>query len=176
MNLKEMRDEYCSTISIDSAALSYETIKYILDNLILDNFFVCDLGSGFSSYALRLKNTNITSVDDNDFWLQKTIKYCKSQEQTSGMFLLYENWKMLNQKYDLIIYDLGNRQTRVKEFETIVSKLKQDGTILIDDMHKQDMAQEILTKANKLGLNLLSLKNETIDSYKRFSYIGNFII
>jgi hypothetical protein len=115
------------------------------------------------------------SVDDNDFWLQKTIKYCKSQEQISGMFLLYENWKTLNQKYDLIIYDLGNRQTRVKEFETVVFKLKQDGTILIDDMHKQDMAQEILIKANKLGLNLISIQEQTIDQYKRFCHVGNFI-
>jgi hypothetical protein len=174
MNLKEKRDEYCSIVSIDSAALSHETTKYIIDNLISPNLCICDLGSGFSSFALRLYNKNVISVDDNNFWLQKTIEYCKSQNQLTGSFLLYENWKLLDEKYDLIIYDLGNRQVRIKEFETVVSKLKQNGIILIDDMHKQDMAQAILIKANKLNLKLRSLKTETIDSYKRFSYIGNF--
>jgi hypothetical protein len=38
MNLKKIRDEYCLTVSTDSTALSYETIKYILDKLILPNF------------------------------------------------------------------------------------------------------------------------------------------
>lgn len=173
--IQKIHDDYCDKISINSAAISVETLNYTINNLLNNkNISACDLGSGLTSYILRLFINDITSVDDNQFWLQKTLEYCNANHKLHGEFLMFEQWKILNKKYDLIIYDFSDRFTRIKEFENVLLKLKSSGLILIDDMHKQNMAQEIIKIANKNNLELISLKNETIDSFGRFSYLGKF--
>jgi predicted O-methyltransferase YrrM len=139
---------------------------------------VADLGSGFSSFALRsLRNlenidSEIISVDTNDIWLKKSYKFCEKNNIYDKNFKLWETFKDTNEKFDLIFFDMDANKNRPSYFSFIFEKLTTSNTfILIDDLHKQSMhngLKKYLSK-NKISLTNYNIKNKTLDELKRFS-------
>jgi predicted O-methyltransferase YrrM len=134
------------------------------------------MGSGFSSFALRtfkqLQNldTNIISVDTNDFWLNKTRKFCSKNKLIDDNFELWDNFKNTDKQFDLIFFDMDANRNRPTYFPIIFEQLSRFGClILVDDLHKPGMKKGLkkYLATNKIGN--FDIINQTLDSLNRFS-------
>jgi len=83
--LKEVYEKYITTISSREMAASLECCVFLMTMFKeINPRSILDLGSGFSSYALRYykesrdSNTQIRSVDSVKVWLQKSKEFCKN--------------------------------------------------------------------------------------------------
>lgn len=103
---------------------------------------VLDLGSGFSSYALRYFkdkfswNTEIYSIDNYDWWLGKTIDFCTQNEVDTNHFYIWKQIKDMEIPFELIFVDIEFRERRLKYFDPVYKRFLADKTfMLLDDMH-----------------------------------------
>jgi len=83
--LKPYYKNYCKNVSPDSQALSLKASVYCYNYCVKNKpRKIIDLGSGFTSFVLRLYQKNFStedfkiyvySVDDNKKWLNKTYNF-----------------------------------------------------------------------------------------------------
>jgi predicted O-methyltransferase YrrM len=134
-----------------------------------------DLGSGFSSYALRLyaKETSgveVLSVDDDVRWLEKTKDFLAAHSlDTTGLMTLEQFASRDQGGFDCILHDLNFVEERIKYVQRLLPMVRPRGLILLDDVHKPDYmlgALEILSLAPG---KVYSLSPATLDRYGRYS-------
>lgn len=145
--MKELRglfNDYITSVSTKRMAASLETVSYLL--ALCDVFkpkAILDLGSGFSSVGFRWYckqkgyPLGLVSVDTNEDWLKKTIKYCKKLDLPLFDFETWDYIKKFEIEFDLIFIDLGYSKERPSFYETIFSNFVNKKTIVVfDDAHK----------------------------------------
>jgi predicted O-methyltransferase YrrM len=189
-DLEPAYHKYVREISTPEMAVSLETSQflYILAKAIRARR-ILDLGSGFSSYALRLysmdarSDITVYSVDDNEKWLARTIEFLRLSKIREDNLLDWYSFQHLPPLcFDLIFHDLGNMALRAQALPFVISLLDTKGILVLDDMHKTGAGPEggypeVAHKAvRQAGLALFSARQFTLDRYKRFCEIAIRII
>lgn len=184
-NEKEFIDEhyknYISNVSRPDMAISLELAYYLW--VFLKNTgprSVLELGSGFSSWVLDVGHYayDILTMDTSAYWLKKTKDFLE-YPKTSHLFRLYNSGDVYSNKdiymcgpYDLVLNDIS-RPHRVSTglLETIYQCLIPKGTMLIDDMHKDEFRVPLEEWVEAKGdLEIDSLRDVTLDCYGRYAY------
>ena len=169
---------YCLTVSVRWMALSIETTAYA--------WWLCeqtqarrvvDLGSGFSSYMLRLyqqdhPDVEVMSVDDNPEWLAKTEKWLARHDlPTDGLvtpdeFLQSDGW-------DVVIYDYSGGEIRDAMMEPTVARAAADGFVIFDDAQAIVHHLMAVDACRRHGMALFSLVEQTMDDVGRHAVLGH---
>lgn len=170
--LRPAYSDYISTISTSGMAASLQTSSVLL--AVARSRGVSsslDLGSGFSSYVLRLVPGRVVSLDDNEDWLEETRTFLTDHGQDDGGVGTWKDY-IPQGDCDLVFHDLANGDTRNAAMPTAVASLKPGGVIVFDDMHWVPHRQAALAASSAAGMRLFSLRSLTIDDISRYSGVG----
>ena len=178
--LKPVYDSYIKEISTDDMAVSWETSRLLYAAVKLKRpKTMLDLGSGFSSYVLRIAaidNHNdalVYSVEDNEFWLGKTRAFLDAHGVGSANLISWDKFQKENKlKFDLIFHDLGSMDTRAAALPYVLSLLNKGGAVVLDDMHKVLYHRAAEREVKKAGLTLYSIRKHTLDEIGRFAEVA----
>jgi predicted O-methyltransferase YrrM len=169
--------DYCARIGHPVHAASLELTALVLllcERLELRR--VVDLGSGFTSWALRDwatdRDVTVHSVDDSPEWLEKTRGYLAETGLDDERLHVWSDFAKADfgGHFDLVVHDLGFMDTRFEVLDTVVGLARPGGLVLLDDMHKVDFRDKALAHLEAAGLTAYSLKKITRDKLTRFAY------
>lgn len=199
MNIQEQYSIYINTISSKGHAGSLELALFIF-NYCKENkpTRILDMGSGFISSVIRsyasesTESVDIVSVDDNQGWLSKSKDYSESviPTLTNGStheFITYDHFKSRSfDTFDLVFYDFGSIPTRIENIQMPFDH--SHNTVILDDAHygiipgkpgpyqhiheSQPLNECIYKTAETNNFAIVSLRDETIDEYGRFSLMA----
>ena len=168
---------YVRNVSSAGYAISLPLSQYLLN--LMDKLKakkILDLGSGFSSYVLRLKGAEVWTIDTNSKWLEKTEKFLEMFGEHNGYFALLENFSFNEQKFDIVFLDTHPHTDRYKLFEPI--KHCCTGAVVFDDAHSKPKSKswdvEYIDKLEKTFEDwiIINLSKETKDKYGRYAYVA----
>src|SRR5690606_33065188 len=95
---------------------------------------IYDLGSGWSSFLWRWKcpDAIITSVDDDDDWMKKSIEFCRMQNVSTTGFIHWTEFSKIDNRHtgDLVLHDLGRRPLRVSSMKYAVDLVSDNGILI----------------------------------------------
>lgn len=171
--------DYVTVTSNPIMAASFELSIFllVLCDLIKPKKII-DFGSGFSSfilrsYAMRHPGIEVWSVDDSQEWLEKTGDFLKSKNlSTENLFSLEEMKKKKEISFDLILYDMGDFNTRMLNLNLALGMLSRDGILVLDDMHGADYAFFVLNSLKNNNFKKYSARHYTNDNYGRYSFLA----
>lgn len=173
--------EYTNSISTTIMASSIECASFLL--MLCEELqpkTVVDLGSGFSSFALRKysstfnKAINVTSADLDDSWLQKTYDFLYSKKLNCDNLLNINDFIKVKRVYDLILYDVAYYQNGTRQqFLPLVlqNNVNSSSYVLFDDMHITHYNMFVLNFLSDYNFKLLNIKPLTLDSFGRYSVL-----
>jgi predicted O-methyltransferase YrrM len=185
-DLKRAHGKYIAEFSTPEMAVSLETSQflYVLAKAVRARR-ILDLGSGFSSYVLRLYSMDagsdvvVHSVDDDRGWLARTGEFLRLSRMREDFLLDWQTFQQLTPiGFDLIFHDLGNTALRLQSLPFVISLLDTRGVLILDDMHKTGAGLEggyprLARRAvRQAGLTVLSAPQHTLDRYQRFCEIA----
>jgi len=128
-----------------------------------------DLGTGISSYVSLLASKAVTgseviSVDDNEYWLEKTRAFLHSNNLPGDNLILLKDFlKDINRvKFGACILDIGDYKLRKQLFPQLAASIKEHGGfIFVDDFHVPAYRSYIETVCDELQLRVYSLRKVT---------------
>jgi hypothetical protein len=171
-------NDYIGSISTAVMASSIECSAFLLLLCkLLRPKFIVDLGSGFSSVALRKyasefdTSINITSADLDDSWLQKTHDFLYNKKLNCDNLLNISDFFKIKRVYDLILYDVAYYQngTRQQLLPLILkNNVNSSSYILFDDMHIMHYNMFVMNFLSDYNFKLLNTKPLTLDSFGRY--------
>lgn len=176
---RELGDKYREYLrDVSPMAPSMQTLGLLLELCVRGNI-VLDLGSGFSSYALRYfadrLGIAIITVDDNSSWLEKTNKYCDAiNTRDFAHNHLFITWSDLltgfkEHAYSIVFIDLGTTRRRPNYYSTILSNYcSERSLILFDDMHKRPLRDAVTKALRPYDYIDIPVKDRTIDEFGRY--------
>jgi len=185
-DLKHAYGKYVAKFSTPEMAVSLETSQFLYALAkVARARRILDLGSGFSSYVLRLYSMDaggdivVYSVDDDKRWLARTREFLRLSRIREDFLLDWQAFQQLTpMRFDLIFHDLGNMALRAQSVPFVTSLLDARGILVLDDMHKTGTGLEggyprLARRAiRQAGLTVLSARRYTLDRYKRFCEIA----
>lgn len=171
---------YVSTVTVDYIAASLESAALICALAeCTRSTRLMDLGSGFSSYALRSyardahQPTSVVSVDDNADWLEASRRFLSEHALDTSELVDWENSDALTDRdFDLVFHDLGDMTVRAVTLPWVFERARAGGLIVFNDMHKHRYHQQAVVAARAAGITLFSMRSITRDSLGRFSVLG----
>lgn len=169
---------YIKNISPDYMALSFETIKFLIELLPqLDPQRILDYGSGISSFVLRYlrPTTPVYSVDDSEEWLNTTIRFLAlngilthpNEMLTEDQFQSREQPRTL--KWDFVLYDYSVTKNRIPHLNEL--KKLNCKTILFDDFHKKALRKSIYEIFSD-DFVIYNLRRLTTDKFGRYCAVA----
>lgn len=146
-------------------AASPESLLYCLEFIELHKMeSVLDAGSGLSSVLFHDQLPNVSTVDDNPAWRQKTsellLKLLDKNISITDINSTAEN------SFDFVFYDYGDIETRIFYFKKALSMTKH--YMYIDDMHVDFYHGYIKSRSKPYGFKIVE---ETKDEFGRFGAI-----
>ena len=163
--MDEVYKFYVSHVSIAGYAISLEASKAILDLMVkYKPETILDLGSGWSSYLLRLKGAEVWSVDTDKQWLEKTKVFLKQFDMFNGHFNLLKDFNFWEHNYDLVLVDHKPGRERYKLFELI--KYCCNDIVVFDDCQNDGIRSH--AKRVFSDWQFTSLAESTMDGWKRY--------
>lgn len=176
--LKPYFDDYIARVSVANMAASLELAATLLSLLEAGKYKkLLDVGSGFSSFVLRLyarsnAGVEVFSVDDNAQWLEKTRDYLRKVDVAdTNLYTLEQFLSRGLSGFDCILHDLNFVEVRINYVSTLLSKLAPNGILILDDMHKPDYRIEVLKTLGPEPVHIYDLRKHTLDSFGRYSMI-----
>ena len=172
--------QYTSTISTKVMAISFELATYMWKHINENKCKnILDLGSGFSSYVFRYyqktnapSNCKVTSVDTSAEWLEKSNQFLLRNELNLDNIFTFDEFKKIPfEKYDFVLYDLGNMATRAENLEYVLNFAQEGCPTIIDDVHKKIYRDKVEETAARLNKTIIDIKSETFDSYGRYAHM-----
>lgn len=162
---------YVENVSTPGYAISLQLSRYLI--CLMDNLKpnrILDLGSGFSSYILRLKGAEVWSIDTDKKWLEKTKRFLKRFNMFNGHFLLLNDLDFSARQYDLVFLDTTPHIDRYKLFNSI--KQCCTGVVIFDDTHPKPAYKGYTEKIEKSfkTWKIKNLSRETMDEFGRYAY------
>lgn len=138
---------------------------------------VIDLGSGFTSYALRRyreaydKDLEIHTVDSDPYWLSNSCSYCQEKSLSDEYFYLWKEFKDEKIRADLVSIDIDSSGARKGYFREAFEMARKHA--LLDDMHKARINKpvHVSLKAMNRGYEYINLKHLTHDKWGRFAVL-----
>lgn len=123
---------------------------------------ILDAGSGFSSLAFHSIYDNVTTIDDDPGWSQKTREILNAELEKD--IVISPITKILDNKFDFVFYDYGDIETRIYYFETALHLC--NNVIYLDDFHVSFYRDYISSRAKTFEVR--SLKDKTLDEFGRY--------
>ncbi len=171
--------DYCTRIGHPVHAASLELVGLTLGLCETQKpSRVVDLGSGFTSFALRryalgVPGLEVHSVDDNAEWLEKTRAYLNEKSLSDTNLAHWPDFAAAGRagQFDLVLHDMGFMDTRFRELEPVLDLAKPGGLVILDDMHKTEYREKALATVARRGHECWSLKALTRDSLTRYVYL-----
>lgn len=178
--LTEPYEEYVAGVSSPVWAVSPQTAALVHGLCtLLKPKMVLDLGSGFSSFALRRYSRDATdpctvhSIDDDVQWLKQTWEFLVAHGlQTDGMFLWDAFQERAAPHYDLILHDMGRMNVRLETLPRVLDLTATDGLVVLDDMHKPEYAPEAIERCRGAGFEVCGLRAMTLDVMGRYAAVS----
>ena len=178
--LTPIHADYCARVGHPVHAASVELTALVLalcERRGVER--VVDLGSGFTSWALRDwaskqdREITVHSVDDSPEWLEKTRAYLAETSSDDDKLHVWSDFvgKGMAGSFDLVVHDLGFMDTRYEVLDEAVGLARAGGIVLLDDMHKPDFRDKALAHLEAQGQAVYSLKKLTRDRLTRFAYV-----
>jgi hypothetical protein len=176
MNINDEYNEYVNKISTPIMASSLEYVNFLIricNELIPRN--VLDLGSGFSSFALRkYTKSKITTVDTDREWLSKTDFFLKEHDlPRDNLFTLQEFFKKV-ETFDIISFDIGYYQNGIRQqiLPNIINNyIDPNSHIVFDDMHIMHYQMFVLDYLSNFNFVMINAKGETLDNFGRYALL-----
>lgn len=167
--------DYTETVSPEPWPIRFEMVKYIVD--FLDEHpeieRVCDLGAGFSSVLFRMYDRDVRpleviSVDDSCEWLIKAQEFSKKRGLGELGFIELSMFDTppYFREFDLVIYDLGDFDTR-KAFFWLADHLSKK-FVIIDDANNTEYQKILLRRYQSEQIYPLT---ETLDRYRKYGWL-----
>lgn len=159
MNLREAYELYKRTVS-ESYPIGLRFSHYLLELMKqVKPKRILDLGSGWSSYLLRLGCTEVWSADHDRAWLEKTRGFLRRFGMEDDRLIMIEDvsWDL---QYDIILIDHGP-STRGRSL--LFDRIKRCCTVAVvfDDAELQEYWASI--RRSFEGWRIESLRKETIE-------------
>jgi predicted O-methyltransferase YrrM len=140
---------------------------------------ILELGSGFNSFVFRYyisnrnQDTTIFTIDDSQEWLDKTGKFLVANNLPNKNLIPWDLFsKQDHGTFDFIFYDFGSMEVRKNTLKDVLALLKQDGVILLDDVHKLDYQSYAKKLLKENGFKCYNLKSFTIDRFGRYALLA----
>lgn len=140
---------------------------------------VVDLGSGFSSYALRRwaadagePGPETWSVDDSAEWLERTVQFLESRGMPTERVLTWHDFRQSEHgAFDLVLHDMGTMEFRAETLREVLDLARPGGLVVLDDVHKPAYRRFAQRELESLGLEYYSLKTWTRDRLTRYAWL-----
>jgi predicted O-methyltransferase YrrM len=180
ITLAPFYERYVTSVSSPDMAVSLETASclHALCRLCKPAS-VLDLGSGFSSLAFRHyarefdPSLVVHSVDDDAAWLMRTASFLESSGiEATGLAHWREFSATAQRGYELVFHDLGRMPMRMASVDAALALLANRGIALLDDVHKPAYAPHARAACGRHGLQLVELRELTLDRYGRFAWLA----
>ena len=175
--IKPYYSEYVQHVSSPEMAASLELATFMYTLCKTKHYTkLLDVGSGLSSFIFRLyaKETpgvRVYSVDDDAAWLEKTKGYLKQHDlNIDNMLTLQQFINSKESGFDCILHDMNFVEVRIQYVDLVLQAAKQNGLIIMDDVHKPDYRFALLKKLKGTIHEKFTLKNVTLDSFGRFAF------
>jgi predicted O-methyltransferase YrrM len=143
---------------------------------------VLDLGSDFSSYALRTwaaepgSPGQVLFVDDSVQWLEKASRFLASHAHSTAGLLDWEGFRRevsRQEPFDVVFHDLAGGPLREDAMRIAFAWIRRpSGVILLDDAHHTGHRRGMRRLAQQNGFNLFNLRCVTLDPSRRFAMLG----
>jgi predicted O-methyltransferase YrrM len=172
-DLRPAYQTYITEVSAPGMAASLETTALLLALCRAERVTsAIDLGSGFSSYALRLwareADCVVFSVDDDPAWLTRTKEFLAGHDVPSGDLSL---WPTLpNRTFELVFHDLANGVRREEAMATALHASSR--LVIFDDAQHRGHRAAMKLACVEVGARLYSLRALTVDWMKRYSMLA----
>ncbi len=123
---------------------------------------ILDLGSGFSSYALRACSDQaaaIWSIDQQRAWLDKTRGFLQRHGADTPHLATWDDFIATSPApFDLVLQDFATLDVRLRMLDRVVELCRPGGLLIIDDMHVPGYRRATLRALDRLGLDYFSLR------------------
>lgn len=136
---------------------------------------ILELGSGFTSYCLRLfkkennLDTEIYSIDTNAGWLKKSEDYCADRGLDSNNFQTWDVFQKSKKKFNLIFVDIDSGPRRHLYFDPVFTKFSEIGAfVYLDDLHKPPVYRNLDSMLKTVNHKRHNIRKLTQDR-KRYS-------
>jgi predicted O-methyltransferase YrrM len=175
--------QYVATISDSAHAISLELARFILEVASEDHAKrLLDLGSGFSSYALRAYAAGVPgavawSVDDDPAWLEKTRAFLVSEGLSTEHLYNWSEFLTLGSTngpgpFDLAVHDLSTVRSRHGTIRFVLRLVRPGGALVLDDMDVGAYRRHVRSELDAAGAKHVDIRNKTLDSRNRYSWLA----
>ena len=172
-------EEYIDEVSMDWMAVSLELSAFLLTFCqITQPKQIADLGSGFSSFVLRLyaageEGVTVYSVDDDPVWLSHTQEFLHKHKLSIEHTIIWEGFRLQEPGgFDLILHDLGSMALREETLPFVLTLLRPGGFCLINDMHDKEYSPKVKRIIKEAQAQMYTLSRYTRDKYRRYCYLA----
>jgi len=163
------------SLSLNRACFIYFLIKEVQIQKTID------LGTGISSYVCLLASkhvdsSEVVSVDDNEYWLEKTREFLHAKNISGDHLLLLKDFlkEITDVQFGMCILDIGDFSLRKKLFPTLVASVKKHrGFLFVDDFHVPEYRSYIERVCAEEQLRVYSLRKVTRRRLSHAAVIAN---
>ena len=172
-------ERYTMLVSDPGWAMSLETaavLHSLADQLPKPRMLV-DLGSGFSSFTLRLwasthPGCGVLSVDSDLEWLRKTGRFLAGHGLPTKNLRDWATFRPFGVAADLVFHDLASGTLRESAMVVAVACCSPSGIVVFDDMQHEGHRNTALELCDAHGLTVIDLESYTMDAIGRFAIAG----
>lgn len=169
MTLRQAYEQYVEAWSNPVFAISWEAAVYLhILAKIRRPANILDLGSGFSSYVLRLDGRTVYTVDSDENWLARTNQFLEHNKIRNDRMYTWEEFVAQDlPAFDLISYDYNGMNGRYKKLPFVLTLLGADGVMYLDDMQFSDYATAV-ADIMQPDFEIISKRDRTLDNWGRY--------
>lgn len=161
-----------TAIHVPSAVYLHQRLSQV------DPLSVVDLGSGFSTVAIRKWWMQVTggdatvhTTDHAQKWLNSTARDLQEEGLPDTNMFLHDEWAAGDvglDEYDVIFVDFHGPPQRVDGFDAYMSRLAPGGLVIFDDWQFPHLREPIMDLLHDRGFMWRDLKTETFDVHDRW--------
>jgi hypothetical protein len=172
-DLRPAYETYVRDVSTAGMAASLQTTAVLLALCRRERVTsAVDVGSGFSSYALRFwareVDCVVSSVDDDPVWLARTQKFLADQRLPTGDVYLWPD--LPDRTFDLVFHDFAMGVRREEAMPRAVQASSR--FVVFDDAHHRSHRRAMRAVCAEAGARLYSLRPLTLDWMKRYAMLA----
>lgn len=175
--IRRAYQRYVTSVSRPAHAISLQ-LAFLLWELLCERRprRVVDLGSGFSSYLLRLyasrrsPDTKVWSVDDDAGWLHRTRDFLQVEGLSTDLLMSWTDFP--RPSVEFVLHDLGSMSTRARTLPDVLRLVSRGGVLVLDDVHFPSYRRCVQDTLDGAGFVHLSVREQTTDPLGRYSWLA----
>ena len=136
---------------------------------------VVDLGSGFSSYVLRLyaderPGTDVKSIDSSPDWLEQSRRFVSHHGLGVDDFV---DWSDVDPRreigtYDVVLHDLGDMTLRTAALPDVLALASPGAYVVLDDVHKRGyraLVRRVVSASSEWSIDVRAVTRDPLGRY-----------